>query len=182
MGPYQFHVDRQGDRGRATGRRASPAPRPLVVQSLNGLLYPPMHLQSFVALAVKEKAPFTLAIKMDPPEGVPGGHGQGHHHGDARAGFDDEITLEPPTGLPPTIPVPKTVPAIAKGKTEIDLPARPERQDAGRRILRPGNGEDEVPGQGSRRRRPPLVLVLGLPFDLKVEPAVVSLNPGTRPR
>ena len=34
----------------------------MAVQSMNGLAYPPMHLPAFVSLAVKEKAPFGLAI------------------------------------------------------------------------------------------------------------------------
>src|SRR5439155_2184301 len=93
-----------------------------IVQALNGLPYPRMHLERFVAVAIKEKAPFTLAIKMDPPEGVPGGKANVIITATRDAGFDEEITLTPPTGLPPTIPAPKTVPAIAKGKTETSFP------------------------------------------------------------
>ncbi len=81
-----------------------------------------MHLQSFVALAVKEKAPFTLAIKMDPPEGIPGGKANVIITVTRDKGFEDEITLSAPTGLPATIPVPKTVPAIGKGKNESTFP------------------------------------------------------------
>ena len=32
------------------------------------------------------------------------------------------ITLAPPTGLPPTVPAPKAIAAIAKGKTESSFP------------------------------------------------------------
>ena len=47
-----------------------------IVQALNGLPYPPLNLLTSVAVAVTERPPFSLAITMDPPEGVPGGAAQ----------------------------------------------------------------------------------------------------------
>ena len=121
MGAYQFRVLAKATvDGKEVVQTASA--KASVVQAMNGLNYPPMHLQSFVALAVKEKAPFTLAIKMDPPEGIPGGKANVTITAIREKGFEDEITFTPPTGLPPTIPAPKTVAAIGKGKTETTFP------------------------------------------------------------
>ena len=70
MGPLQFNVlARATIDGKPVTQPANV--KALVIQSLNGLAYPPMHLQSWIALAVKEKPPFSLAVKIDPPEGVP---------------------------------------------------------------------------------------------------------------
>ncbi len=39
---------------------------------LSGLTFPPLQLNTQIAIAVKEKAPFAIAAHMDPPEAVPG--------------------------------------------------------------------------------------------------------------
>ncbi len=178
MGSYQFQII-----GKATvdGQPVIQAAgaKGLVVQSLNGLTYPPMHLQTFVALAVKEKAPFTLAIKIDPPEGIPGGKANVTITATRDAGFDEEITLSPPTGLPATIPPPKTVAAIAKGKTESSFPLDLNaKTPIGEYFIlvtaKTKHMGKELSGAA------PLMLVLGAPFDLQVEPTVVNLKPGDK--
>lgn len=179
MGAYQFHIV-----GKATAEGSNlvqaAGARAMMLQSLNGLPYPPMHLQTFVALAVKEKAPFTLAIKMDPPEGVPGGKANVVITAIRDKGFEEEITLSPPTGLPPTIPAPKTVAAIAKGKTEtsFSLDLNPKTPLGEYFIL--VTAKTKYLGKELTGAAPPLMLVLGAPFDLKVEPAVVNLKPGAK--
>jgi hypothetical protein len=89
-----------------------------VVQALNGLPYPPMHLPTFVALAVKEKANFSLAIQLDPPEVEPGKKLKVTITATRQEGFDGEITLTPPIGLPAAIALPKMIPPIGKDQTE----------------------------------------------------------------
>ncbi len=177
MGAYQFHVV-----GKATvdGKPVvqTAGAKTLVVQSLNGLPYPPMHLANFVALAVKEKAPFSLAIKIDPPEGAPGTAAKVTITATRDAGFEDEITLAPPTGLPATIPAPKMIPAIAKGKTETSFPLDLNAKTPLGEYFVLVTAKTKYQGKEYSGAAPPLLVVLGAPFDLKVEPTTISLNPG----
>jgi len=150
-----------------------------VVQSLNGVLYPPMGMTSFVALAVREKAPFSLAIKMNPPEGIQGGKATVTITATRDAGFTDEITLTAPTGLPPTIPVPK-ITAIPKDKNDISFALDLNvKTPMGEYFVLIG-ARTKHQGKEYAASAPPLMLVLGLPFDLKAEPAMVSLMPGEK--
>ncbi len=179
MGAHQFHIV-----GKATvdGKpvvRIAGARGPISL-ALNGLTYPPMHLQNFVAVAVKEKAPFSLAIKMDPPEGVPGGSAKVTVTATREAGFDDEITLNAPAGLPATVPAPKVIPAIAKGKTETSFPLDLNVKTPMGEYFVLVTAKTKYQGKELSGAAPPLLLVLGLPFDLKVEPAAVSLKPGDK--
>jgi hypothetical protein len=179
MGAYQFQILGKATIDKQTIVQAAGA-KAKVVQALNGLAYPPMHLQSFVALAVKERAPFTLAIKMDPPEGVPGGKANVVITATRDPGFDEEITLSPPTGLPPTIPPPKAVAAIGKGKTETSFPLDLNAKTPFGEYFVFVAAKTKHEGKEVAGAAPPLMLVLGLPFELKVEPASVSLIPGEK--
>jgi hypothetical protein len=179
MGAYQFQIVAKATVDGQNVVQTAGA-KAMVVQSLNGLLFPPMHLQTFVALAVKEKAPFTLAIKMDPPEGIPGGKANVIITATRDPGFDEEITLSPPTGLPPTVPVPKTVPAIGKGKNESTFPLDLNPKTPVGEYFVLVSAKTKHMGKELSGAAPPLMLVLGAPFDLKVEPAVVNLNPGDK--
>lgn len=179
MGAYQFSVV-----GKATvdGQPVvqTAGAKAAVVLALNGLAFPPMHLQTFVAVAVKEKAPFSLAIKMDPPEGVPGGTAKVTITATRDPGFDEEITLSPPTGLPATIPVPKTVPAIGKGKTETSFPLDLNAKTPMGEYFVMVSAKTKYQGKELSGSAPPLMLILGAPFDLVVEPTMVSLKPGEK--
>ena len=170
MGPYLVRVV-----GKATVEGQSvvqvASAKALVVQALGGLPYPPMHLQEFVALAVKEKAPFSLAIKMDPPEGIPGGKAKVTITAIRDKGFDDEITITPPTGLPATIPAPKTVATIGKGKTETSFPIDISAKTPMGEFFVSLTAKSKYQGKDLSASAPPLMLVIGLPFDLQVEPA-----------
>ena len=186
MGAHQFHiVGKATVDGQAVTQFAGA--KGLVVQSLNGLLYPAMHLQDFLALAVKEKAPFSLAVKIDPPEGAPGTAAKVTITATREPGFVDEITLNPPpTGLPATIPAPKAIPAIAKGKTETSFPLDLNaKTPVGEYFVlvtakTKFQGKANIPTIGPRR----WILVLGPPFDLQVEPATAMArsSPATRAR
>jgi Bacterial pre-peptidase C-terminal domain len=179
MGAYQFQILGKATIDKQAVLRAAGA-KAQVVQSLNGLAYPPMHLQSFVALAVKEKAPFTLTIKMDPAEGVPGGKANVIITATRDPDFDEEITLSPPTGLPPTIPAPKAVGAIAKGKTETSFPLDLNAKAPMGEYFVLVTARTKLQGKELSGVAPPLMLVLGPPFELQVEPALVSLKPGEK--
>ncbi len=148
-----------------------------IVLALNGLPYPPMQLNTIVALAVKEKPPFSLAVKMNPPEGVPGGKVNVTVTAKREAGFVGDITLNPPGGLPATIPAPK-VGTIPKDKTEITFPLDLTVKTPQGEYFVFVTGKTKFQGKDVAAAAPPLLLALGLPFDLKAEPADLSLKPG----
>ncbi|MBI2805378.1 MAG: PPC domain-containing protein [Planctomycetes bacterium] len=183
MGAYQFHI-----LGKAVidGKKAVEigAARAQVSQAMNALPYPPMHLQNFVALAVKEKSEFNLTVKIDPPQAVPGGNVTITVTANRKPGFDDEIVLNAFTGLPPTVPAPKKLASIPAGKNVVSFPLAispktPQGEffvfAAGKSKAKVKGGKEFTSGGGL-----PLILVIGPPFDLKIEPAVISLKPGAK--
>jgi hypothetical protein len=95
------------------------------------------------------------------------------------AGFVDEITFNPPLNLPPGAGPPK-IPNIAKDKTEtsfpLDLNAKvPMGEYAVLFSARAKTKEGEFAASAS-----PLFVTLVPPFELKVEPATLALNPGEK--
>ena len=179
MGPYDLSIHGKATVDgkpitQAAGAKAS------VVQALNGLVYPPMHLQTSFAVAVKERPPFSLAIKMDPPEGIPGGKATVTVTATRDPGFDDEITLNLPSGLPPTIPAPKVIGAITKGKNDVSFPLDLNVKTPMGEYIVFLTAKTKHKGKEFGAAAPPLMLVLGLPFDLKVETSEVSLKPGAK--
>jgi hypothetical protein len=178
MGPYLVTVlGKAMIDGRTVVQPASA--RVALSTALSGLPYPPLHLNTKIALGVRAKAPFTLAVKMDPPEGVPGTKATITLRVMRDPGFVDEISINPPTNLPPNVPAPK-VPNIAKDKNEVSFPLD----------LNPKAPLGEYPLLFSAKAKTkdgevsaaalPFDLVLGPPFQLKVESAALNLNPGER--
>lgn len=145
--------------------------------ALGGVAYPPLHLHHPVALAVKEKAPFTLTAVMNPPDGVPGTTPSIVVSVKRDAGFTDEITLIAPTGLPANVPAPKIVP-IPKDKNEIsfplDLNGKAPLGDYFVLFTAKAKHQDKEYTAAAL----PLALTVGMPFDLKVEPSPLVLTPG----
>ena len=68
----------------------------------------------------REKSPFDLSIKMAPDDSVPGGNAKITISAMREPGFDGEITISSPAGLPAAMPAVKSVPPIAKGKNAIE--------------------------------------------------------------
>src|SRR5262249_54466995 len=112
MGPMQFTIMAHGtiDKKRVSVPVSVPAP---VAQSMGNLGYPPLAWHNQVALAVKEKAPFALAIKLDGAVAVPGLPANVTITAQRDPGFDEAIELTAPMGLAPGMAPPKLAP-IAK--------------------------------------------------------------------
>ncbi len=153
--------------------------RTAVSTALAGLPYPPLHLHAHVAVGVKEKAPFSLTVKLEHPEGAPGLPANVTITATRGPGFAEEIAINPPQNLPPTIPAPK-IGSIAKDKTEVkfalDVNAKTPLGDYV--LLFSGKAKKDktdINGDASA-----LVLVVGQPFELKVEAAPVNLAPGAK--
>src|SRR5207302_403905 len=89
-------------------------------QELAGLPYPPLNLNTQVALGVKDKAPFTVAVTMNTPEGVPGIPATLKIAVTREAGFAEEVSINPPANLPPNVAAPK-IGNIAKDKNEVSF-------------------------------------------------------------
>jgi hypothetical protein len=157
----------------------SASARAVLSQALNGLPYPPLNLNTQIGIGVIEKAPFTLAVKMDPPEGVPGSKATITITATRDKDFTQDITILPPVNLPPNVPAPK-IPAIAKGKNDVSFPLdlNPKAPMGDYAVLFTAKSklkEGEVTTAAL-----PLDLVVGPPFALKVEPATVALQPGDK--
>jgi hypothetical protein len=153
--------------------------RALLSQELNGLPYPPLNLNSQIGIGVREKAPYTLAVKLNPPEGVPGTKPTVTITATRDKDFTQDITILPPVNLPPNVPAPK-IPAIAKGKNDVSFPLdlNPKAPMGDYAVL--FSAKSKLKDGEVTATAPPLDLVLGPPFALKVEPATVTLKPGDK--
>jgi hypothetical protein len=130
-----------------------------------------------VAIGVKERAPFTLAVKMDPPEGVPGTKTNVTVTATRDKGFAEDIALLPPVGLPPNVPAPK-IPNIAKGKNDVTFPLDLNGKAPMGEYYVLFTAKTKLKDKEVAATALPLALVLGPPFALKVEPAPAVLAPG----
>ena len=181
MGAYQFQIV-----GKAIidGRPVQVAAnaKAAIAQSLNAILYPPMQMTSSAALAVKEKCRRSARAQDGIRRKAASRVARRRSRSTRRrcGGFVDEITLVGPTGLPPTIPVPK-IAAIPKDKNEISFALDLNAKTAmGEYFDLDKPQRRSTMGKEYRSLLPPLMLVLGLPLELKIEPAMVSLKPGEK--
>jgi hypothetical protein len=148
-----------------------------VTAALSGLPHPPLHLNHEVAFGVREKAPFTLAVRFESPGGVPGIPAQVIISATRAPDAADEIILGAPLGLPPNVPAPK-MGNIAKGKNDlkISLDLNPKTPPGEYLLL--FSARTKVKDREYAAHALPLPLVVGAPFDLKVEPSQIDLKPG----
>jgi hypothetical protein len=132
-----------------------------------------------VALGVREKAPFTLAIKVNTPQSVPGIPATVTLTATRDKEFADEIAILPPVNLPPNVAVPK-IPNIAKGKTEVSFPLDLNGKVPMGEFAVLFSAKGKLKDGDAYTSAMPLNLVLGPPFELKVEPALLAMNPGDK--
>ncbi len=152
--------------------------RAAISQSLGNLPFPPRHLHRASAIAVKERAPFTLAARFEHGEGVIGVPLNLIVTAQREAGFEDAITVNPPANLPANMPPPKVAP-IAKDQNEvkISLDVNPKVPLGETLMLVSAKGTHQGKEFGGAV---PVRLAIVKPFDLKVEPAALELAPGTK--
>jgi hypothetical protein len=151
--------------------------RPLLGKAMSDLPYPPMPLQSIVDFAIKGPAPFRLTVAFEPPDAAPGTTITAKVTATRSPDFAEEITFNPPTGLPPTIPAPKIAP-IAKGKTEtkftLDVNAKTPVGDYFALLT----GKTKIGGRDVLSDPVALPVSVGAPFDLAVEPGKLDVTAG----
>lgn len=178
MGPYTFSIRARAevDKTPVTQRISVKTP---IAQSMGNLGYPPLAWQHQLAIAVKEKAPFALEVSMTPPEAVPGVATTVKVSVKRDPGFDEAIELNPPIGLPPNVPPVKLGP-IAKDKTELtfNLDINAKVPVGEYQVLIGGKSKSK--GKDFSSSTPPLNVVVGMPFELKVEPGTLALKPGDK--
>jgi hypothetical protein len=178
MAPYLVHVAGKAViDGKPVIRIASV--RPAVTTSLGNLPYPPRNLSEQVALAVRERPPFSLAMAWDQPESYPGAAAKLTILATRNPGFDEIITLDPLGGLPPEVPVPK-VPPIPKGKNEVKVDVNLAPKAPRGEYLIVVSGKTKFQNKDFQASSSGAKLLLGLPFSLKVEPAVLQLKQGAK--
>jgi hypothetical protein len=178
MGPYFVHVTGKAViDGKPVMRMASV--RPAVSASLANLPYPPRNLSEQVALAVREKPPFSLAVAWDQPESYPGASAKLTILATRNPGFDEIINLDPLGGLPPNVPQPK-IPPIPKGQNEIKVDVSLAPKAPPGEYLIQVSGKTKFQNKDFQASSPGARLLLGLPFSLKVEPAVLQLKQGAK--
>jgi hypothetical protein len=153
--------------------------RGAVSAGLSGLPFPPLQLHHQIALAVKEKAPFALAMRMEPTEAVPGIATQLIVTVTRDPGFAEEIVLNPPSGLPANVPVPKLA-KIAKDKDEVQFKLDVNAKTPLSEYFVFLSGKAKVKDTEFSTSAIPFPMVVGQPFDLKVEPAELDLKAGDK--
>jgi hypothetical protein len=137
-------------------------------QSLSGLPFPPRHLDTRIALAVKEKAPFTLAAALEHKENAPGLPINVTITATRDPGFEEEIAFNPVVGLPPTEKPPALKP-ITKGQKEVKYQLTlSAKAPLGQHLLF-FTGKTKFQNKEFSASALPVALVLAAPFDLRVE-------------
>jgi hypothetical protein len=174
LGPHLLSIQ-----GKATINNkvvvATASARARVRQDLAGLAYPPRDLLNLVVVAVTEKPPFTLSAKFDHPEAVRGVPATLTITANRAAGFTEDIVLAA-VGLPPNVaPMLKNVP---KGQNEVKVQLTPAANAPLGTFTVAFTGKAKFQNRDYTVTAPPVPLVLGLPFTLQVEPAVLKLTPG----
>jgi hypothetical protein len=149
--------------------------RSLVIQELAGLAYPPRQLLPRVGVAVLEKPPFTLAAHLDHPEVARATPATVTLVATRAPGFVEQIALEP-VGLPANVaPALKSIP---KGQSEVKVTLTPAVNAALGTFPISFNGKAKFQNREHAVNASPLLLTIGLPFELHVESAPVKLVAG----
>ena len=178
MGPYQIALLAKATiDGKMVAKFAGV--RQPVSQSLSNLPYPPPQTYQHLALAVREKAPFSLIAQWEPAESYPGATGKLTILAKRNMGFDEAITLNPPAGLPANVPPPK-IPPIPKGKNEVKVDVNLGPKAPVGQFFVTVSGKTKHQNKEYLSNSKPAKLVLVKPFTLQVEPAIVKLAPGAK--
>ena len=153
--------------------------RPAVTQALAGLPFPPRQVYSQIAAAITEKPPFNLLVKLDHPEAakeIPANVTITAVRGD---GFAEEIVLTP-LDLPPNVVPAAKVLKIEKGQNEFKTQlALPKNAPVGEFAIS-FTGKAKSQNKDYVVTALPVSLNIGLPFNLKVEPAPLKIDAGEK--
>jgi hypothetical protein len=175
MAPYTLRVQGKATiNGKAVVEYASV--QPVVKRELAGLPYPPRELLTPVGFAVTEKPPFSLTAKFD-AEGLRGGPVPVTITATRAPGFLEELALSA-AGLPPGAAfVAKNIPkGQSEVKTQVNLPPKAPLGSFAVTFV----GKAKYQNRDYTVDGTPVPLVVTLPFELKVEPAAVTVAAGDK--
>ncbi|MBI1914041.1 MAG: PPC domain-containing protein [Planctomycetes bacterium] len=177
MGPMPFLIQGKATVAGKTVVRTATA-RSVLNLTLANLPYPPPQYETNLGVAIKLKPPFTLAAKFDAPQTMPGQPITATVTAIRTPGFVDEIVLGV-AGLPPTVkPMLKNIP---KGQNEVKVQFVPVPKAPPGQFGVTFTGRARFQGADVSANTTPVSLVLALvPFDLKVEPALLQLATGAK--
>jgi hypothetical protein len=146
-----------------------------VQAQMNGLPFPPRQWLRAVGVAVMPKPPFMLAALWERPESVRGLGNRLVVVATRDVGFDGEIALNA-DGLPPGVTAtPKSIPAgAAETALEFRLSDKALLGSFAFSIV----GRSRQDGRGVTATFQPPPLLVGQPFELKVEPNPMPLETG----
>jgi hypothetical protein len=149
--------------------------RAAVSQALANLPYPPPPVLTQIGLAVTAKPPFTLAARLDQPEGVRGVPVALTVTAKRAAGFAEEIALSP-VGLPPNVAA--ALKNIPKGQSEIKVQLNAAANAALGQFPITITGKAKFQNRDYTLTAAPVSLVLVQPFELKAGPTPLKLQQG----
>jgi hypothetical protein len=174
MGVHHFLVQGKATiNGKAISEHANQ--RAVVSQNLAGLPFPPLFLRLPVALAVTEKAPFTLMAKFEKPEGLRGVAANVTITATRAADFAEEIVLTA-GGVPANVaPALKNIP---KSQNEVQIQLTPAANAAVGNFPITFTGKAKFKNKDFTAYSLEAKLVVVLPFDLKVEPVPFKISQG----
>ena len=152
--------------------------RTVLNQTLANLPYPPPQYETQLAVAVREKPPFTLAAKITPTQLLPGQAATAVVTATRATGFSEPIVLSV-TGLTPTVTA--TPATIAKGQNEVKvtLTAAANARPGPLRVTFVGKARFQNLDV-SANTTPVSLVVAARPFDLKVLPAPIQIKQGAK--
>jgi hypothetical protein len=149
--------------------------RTAVNQTLANLPYPPPPLLTQIGLAVTAKPPFTLAAKLDRPEGVRGAPVPLTITATRAADFAEEIALAP-VGLPPNVGA--ALKSIPKGQNEVKVQLNPAANAPLGQFPVAFTGKAKFQNREYSLTAAPVALVLTLPFEMKAGPTPLKVQQG----
>jgi hypothetical protein len=176
IGPYELRIQAKGNAaGKDVIRFANVSD--LVKQNMAGLGFPPREMLTSISVGVTDKPVFALAPKLAAPEILRGTPANITIAATKAMGFDDAIAITA-VGLPPTITA--ALKPLPKGSNDIQLQITAAANAPLGSFNIMFRGAAKVGGKDFAYYSAPVTLVVALPFEVKVEPALLSLKPGTK--
>jgi hypothetical protein len=161
--------------GKRETRRA--VVRASVGQELAGLPYPPRNLLDRASVAITPRAPFELSARLDREATCPGSPMNITLSAKRMPGFSGEIVVTPVNWPANVTPALANIPA---GKDSATIALQPAANAP------MGHFEISLAGKAKHENREqsvtaaPVALKIEVPFELKVEPAKLTVNAGSK--
>jgi hypothetical protein len=176
IGPYALRIQTKGTaNGKDVIRQANIAD--LVKQNMAGLGFPPREMLNTIAVGVTDKPLFVLTPKLANPDVLRGTPANITISATKGMGFDDAITITA-VGLPPNVTA--ALKPLPKGSNDIQLQITAAANAPLGTFNVMFRGAAKAGGKDFAYYSAPLALSIALPFEVKVDPALLSLKPGAK--